>query len=57
MILLDQPFGEELLHTLIHASSEPISFLKQGWGHLGAPRRRAVVVLATWSRSGSGWVA
>lgn len=34
-ILLDQPFGEEFLHTLIHASGEPIPFLKQGWGHLG----------------------
>lgn len=34
-ILLDQPFGEEFLHTLVHTSSEPIPFLKQGWGHLG----------------------
>lgn len=34
-ILLDQPFGEEFLHTLIHTRSEPIPFLKQGWGHLG----------------------
>lgn len=33
-ILLDQPFGEEFLHTLVHSSSEPIPFLKQTWGHL-----------------------
>ena len=33
-ILVDQPFGEEFLHALIHASTEPIPFLRQGWGHL-----------------------
>lgn len=34
-ILLDQPFGEEFLHALVHAGTEPIPFLRQGWGHLG----------------------
>lgn len=34
-ILLDQPFGEEFLHTLVHAGTEPIPFLRQSWGHLG----------------------
>lgn len=34
-VLLDQPFGEEFFHTLIHAGTEPISFLRQRWGHLG----------------------
>ena len=33
-ILVDQPFGEEFLHALIQASTEPIPFLRQGWGHL-----------------------
>lgn len=40
--LLDQPFGEEFLHTLIHTRSEPIPFLKQGWGHLGDIERLGV---------------
>lgn len=35
VILLDQPFREEFLHALIHAGTEPIPFLWQGWGHLG----------------------
>ena len=26
-ILVDQPFGEEFLHALIHAGTEPIPFL------------------------------
>lgn len=34
-ILLDQPFREEFLHALVHAGTEPIPFLRQGWGHLG----------------------
>lgn len=34
-ILLDQPFGEEFFHTFIHSGTEPISFLRQRWGHLG----------------------
>lgn len=38
MILLDQPFGEEFLHTLIHTGTESIPFLWQGWGHLGNTR-------------------
>lgn len=33
-ILLDQPFGEEFLHTLVHTGTESIPFLRQGWGHL-----------------------
>lgn len=54
---MDQPFGEEFFHTLIHAGTEPISFLWQGWGYLGAPRRRAVVVLAPRPRPGPGRMA
>lgn len=34
-VLLDQPFREEFLHTLVHTGTEPIPFLWQGWGHLG----------------------
>lgn len=33
-VLLDQLFGEEFLHTLVHAGTEPIPFLWQGWGNL-----------------------
>lgn len=32
--LLDQPFGEEFFHALVHTGTEPIPFLRQGWGHL-----------------------
>lgn len=34
-IMLDQPFGEEFLHALVHTGTEPIPFLRQGWGDLG----------------------
>lgn len=34
-ILLDQPFGEEFLHAFVHAGTESIPFLRQGWEHLG----------------------
>lgn len=33
-ILMDQPFGEEFLHALVHTGTEPIPFLRQGRGHL-----------------------
>lgn len=36
---------------------DPQTRVEEKGSHLGAPRRRAVVVLAAWSRPGPGWMA